>query len=368
MRVSIVMPSLDIGGVEQVMLHLANRFTLYGFSVDLVIANGSGSLKSEIPCGIHLVDLKAPRVLYTLPQLVDYLRQARPDVILSAKDYQNVVALLATKVARYRGKVIVTTHIDVSVEWASNKNFKGRLIPYLVRYTYPWATHIVTVSHGAKQSLAKMTGLPAERITVIYNPVISSEILAKAEEPLNHLWFAPGEPPVILSAGRLTQQKGYPTLISAFAIVQKKHKARLVILGDGEDREKLEKLVEKLGLTKEVDLPGFVKNPYKFMKRAAVFVLSSLWEGLPTALIEAMALGCPVISTNCPSGPAEILEGGKWGLLIPVGDVDGLAKAILQVFESPPNRDEVRKRGLEFSVDRAVHRYLGLICEEAHTK
>lgn len=362
MRVSIVMPALDIGGVERVMLHLASGFTSHGLSVDIVVANSSGPLKNEIPCGVHLVDLQASRVLFTLPQLAGYLRQTQPDVILSAKDYQNIVTLLAMKIARYKGKVIVTNHIDISADWAWNKSFKSRLIPYFVRYTYPWATYIVTVSRGARQSLARVIGLPAERITVIYNPVISSEMLVKSEEPLNHSWFAPGEPPVILSAGRLTQQKDYPTLINAFAIVREKHKARLVILGDGEDRKKLEKLVEKLGLIGEVDLPGFVENPYKFMKRAAVFVLSSLWEGLPTALIEAMALGCPVISTNCPSGPVEILEAGKWGLLVPVGDVDRLAKAILQVFESPPDREELRRRGLEFSVDRAVQRYLELIC------
>jgi glycosyltransferase involved in cell wall biosynthesis len=134
-----------------------------------------------------------------------------------------------------------------------------------------------------------------------------------------------------------------------------------MILGDGEDRPELQTLVQELGLEEAVALPGFVDNPYKFMKRADVFVLSSKWEGLPTVLIEALACGCPVVSTDCPSGPAEILEGGRWGPLVPVGDAGSLAKAILQVLERPLNRELLQKRGLEFTVERAVQQYLELL-------
>lgn len=365
MKVTLVMPSLDIGGVERVMLRLADGLIRYGFAVDLVTANGSGPLKSEIPPGVHLVDFQSSRVIKTFPQLIRYLCQARPNAIISAKDYQNIVTLLAARVANHIDNIIVTTHIDVSVEWTRNKSLKNLIIPYLVRYTYPWAKSVVAVSNGVKWSLVRMTGLPAEKIAVIYNPVVTSEILIRAEEPLAHPWFMPGEPPVILSAGRLTAQKDYPTLIKAFAIVRRKHEARLVILGDGEERSKLEKLVANLGLKEDVDLLGFVQNPYKYMKRSSVFVLSSLWEGLPVALIEAMACGCPVISTNCPSGPSEILEGGKWGSLVPIGDTDSLAKAILHTLAFPPDRRQIQERGLQFSLDRAVLSYLELICEHS---
>jgi len=361
MKISLIMPGLTIGGVERVMLELAKSFCKKGIVVDLVVSDASGPLKNAIPSGVQVIDLKARRVLWSFPRLVKYLRKCRPDAIISAKDYQNIVVLWAVKFSDVVTKTIVTTHIDVSVDWKQSKGLKSRLIPYLVRYCYPWADHVVTVSQGARNSLAKIAGLPMEKIKVIYNPVLTPELLVKADEPLDHPWFAPEEPPVVLSVGRLTEQKDYTTLIQAFALVRKERSARLMILGDGEDRPKLEALVQELGLEGEVALPGFVDNPYKYMKRAKVFVLSSKWEGLPTVLIEALACGCPVVSTDCPSGPAEILEGGKWGPLVPVGDVHSLAKAILQVLERPPDRELLRKRGLEFHVERAVQQYLELL-------
>ena len=178
-------------------------------------------------------------------------------------------------------------------------------------------------------------------------------------EPFDHPWFAPGAPPVILGAGRLTEQKDFPTLIRAFALVRKKHPARLMILGEGEERSKLETLVQELGLEKEVSLPGFVDNPYKYMKRAAVFVLSSRWEGFPNVLVEAMALGTPVVSTDCPNGPAEILENGKWGELVPVGETQSLASAVLRTLDRV---DVVRVKGAaeradQFRVESIIREY-----------
>jgi glycosyltransferase involved in cell wall biosynthesis len=363
MKVALIMPTLTIGGVERVMLELAQGFCKEGLMVDLVVSDASGLLKKAIPKGVRLIDLKSRRVLWSIFRLVKYLREYSPDVTISAKDYQNIVVLWAVKFSGVATKAVVTTHIDVSVDWKQSKGLKSRLIPYLVRYCYPWADHVVTVSQGARNSLAKIAGLPMEKIKVIYNPVITPELLVKADEPLDCPWFAPKEPPVLLSVGRLTEQKDYTTLIRAFALVRKERSARLMILGDGEDRPKLEALVQELGLEGEVALPGFVDNPYKYMKRSAVFVLSSKWEGLPTALIEALACGCPVVSTDCPSGPAEILEEGKWGPLVPVGDAHSLAKAIVQVLERPPDRELLRKRGLEFSAERAVQQYLELLSE-----
>ena len=185
-------------------------------------------------------------------------------------------------------------------------------------------------------------------------------LFAKSEEALDHPWFLPGEPPVILGVGRLTQAKDFPTLIRAFALVRKKHPARLMILGEGEERSKLETLVQELGLEKEVSLPGFVDNPYKYMKRAAVFVLSSKWEGFGNVLVEAMALGTPVVSTNCPSGPAEILENGRWGRLVPVGDVYALAEAIIETLDEEHHPD-VANRAKDFAVELAVEKYINVL-------
>jgi glycosyltransferase involved in cell wall biosynthesis len=201
-----------------------------------------------------------------------------------------------------------------------------------------------------------------EKIKVIYNPVITPELFARAEEPLDHPWFRPGEPPVVLGVGRLTQAKDFPTLIRAFALVRKERPARLMILGEGEERPKLEALVRELRLEEDVALPGFVDNPYKYMKRAAVFVLSSRWEGFGIVLVEAMALGTPVVATDCPSGPAEILENGKWGRLVPPGDPEALAKAILDTLEGGVSRvkatTNVQKR---FSMIAIVEQYLKVL-------
>jgi len=218
----------------------------------------------------------------------------------------------------------------------------------------------VAVSRGVADDLARLTGLPREKIQVIYNPVVTPELFVKAEEPLGHPWFAAGEPPVILGVGRLHEAKDFQTLIRAFALVRKKRVARLVILGEGEERPKLEALVRELGLEEEVALPGFVDNPFKYMKRAGVFVLSSQWEGFGNVLVEAMACGTPVVSTACPSGPEEILENGRWGRLVSVGDVDALAEAIILTLDDK-NHPDVARRALDFGVQRAIDEYIRVL-------
>ena len=230
-------------------------------------------------------------------------------------------------------------------------------MPWLMKIFYPRADGVVAVSKGVADDLAVVIGLPRERITVIYNPVVTPELLQKAQEPIDHPWFHPGEPPVILGVGRLTKQKDFPTLIQAFALVRKERPARLIILGEGEDRYELEELIRKLGIASDVDMPGFVDNPYKYMAYSTVFVLSSAWEGLPTVLIEAMACGCPVVSTNCHSGPAEILENGKYGKLVAVGDAAGLAEAMVGTLDAPESLNVVR-RAQDFGVEQAVAGYL----------
>jgi glycosyltransferase involved in cell wall biosynthesis len=207
----------------------------------------------------------------------------------------------------------------------------NRWSPLLARLFYPWSDGIIAVSRGVAKDLTDVTGLPLERIHTIYNPTITPILLEKAKEPIDHPWFKPGELPVILGVGKLYEQKDFPTLLRAFARVRQVKPCRLVILGRGPQRQKLNALTRELGLSQEVAMLGFVENPYAYMARAAVFVLSSAWEGLPNALIEAIALETPVVSTNCESGPQEILDHGKYGSLVPVGDSDAMAQAILEV-------------------------------------
>ena len=206
----------------------------------------------------------------------------------------------------------------------------------------------------------RVAGLSRQQVCVICNPVVTPEIFSKAQEPVDHPWFAPGQPPVVLGAGRLTIQKDFPTLIRAFALVRAQRRARLMILGEGEERPKLEALVRELGLEEDMALPGFAGNLYAYMARAAVFVLSSRWEGFGNVLVEAMALGTPVVSTDCPSGPAEILERGKWGKLVPVGDIVALSAGVVAELDNPSLSD-VARRAQDFSLDRIVGQYLELL-------
>ena len=334
-KVALFLPSLRGGGAERVMVNLARGFSEKGFDVDLVLAKAEGPYLSQVPPEVRVIDLHSSRVLASLPHLVRYLRRERPQAILSAMDHANVVAIWARKLARVQCRVVVTVHSTLSRATTNSSNFRGRLMPRLIRIFYPWADAVVAVSGGAAEDLAKTTGLPQERIQVIYNPIVTPEILEKAEEPLNHPWFAPGEPPVILSVGRLTKAKDYPTLVRAFALVRQELPARLMILGEGEERPKLEALVRELGLDDDVSLPGFVDNPYAYMARSAVFALSSAWEGLPTVLIEALAVGTSVVATDCPSGPREIATLTNACQLVPVGSPLDLAHAIVKSIRKP---------------------------------
>jgi glycosyltransferase involved in cell wall biosynthesis len=335
-KVALFLPSLSGGGAEKVMVNLARGFVERGLRVDLVLAKAEGPYLSQVPKEVRVVDLGARRVLYSLPGLVRYLRRERPQAMLSALNHANVVAIWAKSLTRVKIRLVVAEHNTLSLSTKNSPSIKGRLMPLLIKTFYPQADAIVAVSHGVAEDLVTQTGLPREKVKVIYNPVVAPELFAKAEEPLDHPWFRPGEPPVILGVGRLTKQKDFPTLIRAFALVRKECRARLMILGEGEDRPKIEALVRELGLEEDVAMPGFVDNPYKYIKRAVVFVLSSQWEGLPTVLIEALALGTPVISTDCPGGSREILGvlgAHQQGKLVPPADPKELAKAILAILE-----------------------------------
>jgi len=359
MKLALFLPSLRGGGAERVMVNLARGFVERGLQVDLVLARAEGPYLSQVPKEVRVVDLGAQRVLHSLPGLVRYLREERPQAMLSALNHANIVAIWAKLLARVKTRLVVSERTTLSRSTENASSIRVKFIPFLVKAFYPYADVVVAVSRGVAEDLIARIGLTAEKIKVIYNPVVTPELFTKAEEPLDHPWFRPGEPPVILGVGRLTKPKDFPTLIRAFALVRKERPARLMILGEGEERPNLEALVRELGLEEDVALPGFVENPYKYMKRAAVFVLSSRWEGFGNVLVEAMALGTPVVATDCPSGPAEILEGGKWGRLVPVGNHEALAEATLQVLRG--EKVGASARALMFSVERMLEEYANVL-------
>lgn len=358
--ISIFLPSLCGGGVERMRLYLAQRFVECGYKVEFVLAKCEGPYLNQVPENVNVVDLKADRVLTSLPALVRYLRKAQPVALLSAQDHSNIVALWAQRFARTQVRVVVSVHTTLSIG-VKHSNRRGRLIPYIARWCYGWADGVVAVSQGVADDLSKTIGLSRERIRVIYNPVVVPELFELAKEPVEHPWFRVGEPPVVLSVGRLTAAKDYPTLLQAFSLVIKARPVRLLILGEGEERIGLEAVVRDLGLEDVVDMPGFVSNPYAHMSKAAVFVLSSAWEGFGNVLVEAMAVGAPVVATDCPNGPAEILENGKYGRLVPVGNAEALAEGILAVLDGPTNSEGLRYRAKEFSYDDIADQYLELL-------
>jgi glycosyltransferase involved in cell wall biosynthesis len=363
-QIAIFAPSLSGGGAERVMVNLAGAFTKRGLKVDLVLAKAQGPCLAAVPPEVRLVDLRASSILASVPQLVRYLRQEQPTALLSALDHANVIALWARRLAGVPDRVVVSVHSTLSIAAQHAPRIRGQLMPFFARRFYPWADIVVAVSKGVAEDLAECTGLPRERIQVIYNPVVTSEINSLAESPLDHPWFVPGEPPLVLGAGRLSAEKDFPTLIRAFARARQQRGARLVILGEGEERPDLEALIRELGLGADVALPGFVDNPYAYMARAAVLVLSSRWEGFGNVLAEAMACGTPVVSTDCPSGPAEILEGGRWGPLVPMGDVAALTEAILAQLDSTAPAGMVESVTARFHEDRIVEQYLDVLMQE----
>ena len=321
-------PSMRGGGAERAMLKLAIALSRSGVSLDLVLAMAEGAYVDDIPDDIRLVDLGANRIITSLPSLARYLRANRPDVLLSTLDYANVVATWARALSGTRPRLVLNVQNNMSRAAADAPYRRGRLVPPLARRTFPNAAAVVAVSKGVASDLASAIGIPGDIIEVIHNPVVTPELIARSMEPVEDEWFAPGSDPVILAVGRLDTQKDYPTLLESFASLRARRAVRLMILGEGPLRRELESTISRLGLEADVRLPGFVENPFAYMRRCSVYVMSSLYEGLPTVLIEALASGARIVSTDCPSGPDEILAGGAYGRLVPMSDSAALEAAI----------------------------------------
>lgn len=358
--IAFFLPSLRGGGAERVVLNLAQGMSERGLPVDLVLGAAEGRFLDEVPPAVRVVDLRAPRVLRSLRPLARYLRREPPRVLVSSMNHANLVALWAAGLSSRRTPVVVTVHNTLSRSTSGQGRMADVLWPRLLRTFYPWAAGVVAVSRGAADDLARTSGFPRERVEVIYNPVITPALVARACQDPDHPWLAPGEPPVILGVGRLTPQKDFPNLLRAFSQVRRHRMARLIILGEGEDRPGLEQLAAELGVADDVSLPGFRENAVAYMARSELFVLSSAWEGLPTVLIEALAAGSRVVSTDCPSGPREILQEGRLGALVPVGDPNGLATAMAAALDrrSASTPPEMLR---PFTLEAAVDHYMRLI-------
>lgn len=362
--IAIYLPSLNGGGAERVMVTLANGFAERGHRVDLVLATATGPYLTEVSAAVRVVGLRSRGILASLPGLVAYLRRERPDAMLSAMTHANVIAILARMLVGFPRKLVISERSSIKATRSSENMIMNVVIRILRRLLYRKSDIIVAVSRDMAKELVEIFPRFEDKIHYVYNPVVGSQLDTLAARKPDHPWFDDEDVPIVLGVGRLTEQKDFVTLIKAFSRVRTQRRVRLLILGEGEDRQKLEQIAGELGVAEDVSMLGFVENPFCYMRRANLFVLSSRWEGLPGVLIQAMACGARVVSTDCPTGPAEILENGRWGALVPVGDDATLARAMLAALDlvTPP---DVRSRANDFRSDPAIATYARLLLGDA---
>jgi glycosyltransferase involved in cell wall biosynthesis len=362
-QIAIYMHTLYNGGVERVMFDLIRGFLDRGVAVDLVLDVLIYSpFEKILPVGVNLVKLEAYSPLQRVGKLRDYLSTRKPHAMLSATHFANETACVARKLAGVGTRLLLSEHTTLSSDIANSSpgSLRTKVIRWTTRRIYPMADAIIAVSNGVADDMCRVSGLARDKVLTIYNPIDATRLFAAAAEPLDDDWFVAGAAPVILAIGRLETQKNFPNLLRAFAKIRAGREVKLLILGEGSERSHLAALAAELGLTDDVAMPGFVANPAAYMARAAVFAMSSNWEGMPVAQMEALTLGTPVVSTDCPSGPAEILANGAYGEMVPMNDAEALAEAIERVFAGA--RKVIPAAALErFNADAITERYLGLM-------
>lgn len=346
------------GGAEKVFLTMANYFASKNYDVVVLLTKKEGPYLSLLHKEINIVELSGKRVVLDFRELLSYLNKNKVDVFFSAQTHCNVMLAAASIVSNSCAKFIVTEHSHYSINNRNSKIFSHSIVKAIIKKLYSRIHGVVAVSQGVKVDLIKEIKLPPEKIKVIYNPFEINIIKELAKAVVEHKWFIPERNfKTIISVGRYTEAKDFLNLIKAFAILKKKINVRLIILGEGELREELQSLIYKLKLDKYIELYGFVDNPFAYINKADLFVLSSKFEGLPNVLIESMICGVPLVSTDCPSGPSEILENGKWGRLVSVGDPNKLAEAMLLTLEQNNDLDySIRIK--DFDVNAICEQYI----------
>ncbi len=361
-RLAVLIAFTGDGGVEKMVTNLLQGFVANGVSVDLLLLKARGSHLERIPPGVRVHRLEAATSIVALPALIRYLRRERPDALLVAKDRASRIALLARRLSGVNTRLVLRMgmHLSGSLQGKSALRRWSRFAP--VRWLYPWADRIITVSGAIAEDFMHIAQLPPDRFAVIRNPTVPENLETLTAEPVAHPWLArPRDVPVILGVGRLTHQKGFDTLLQAHAQLLRTRPARLILLGEGPDETKLRQLAAQLGSEDHVNFVGFQSNPYAWMARADLFVLSSRFEGSPNVLVEAMAAGTPVVATDCPSGPHEILRGGSVAPLVAVDDWNALASAISRTLDTPPDPEQLRDAVEEYHLATSTQRYLEVL-------
>lgn len=366
---SIFLPSFAKGGVERMMVNLARGFAAINHFPDFVVKKASSPYLKELPEKIRLIELDAIHRNVHIAA-ARYLVKARPCSLLTSKEENDTIAIKAKEQSRSATRIIMRAPVHVTSRLRHKKRgpLKTRKTHLTLKRVMSKADAVVAVSEGVALDISTITGIPLKRIHVIRNPVITPELLGLSSVPLDHNWFRQKEQPVLVGIGRLGRQKNFELLVKAFQKVRSKIDCRLIILGEGRRRTRLEKLVSKLDLNEFVELPGFIVNPFAYIANSDLFVLSSMWEGSPNALAEALALGIPVVSTDCDSGPREILQDGKYGRLVPVNDIEKLAEAIIRTLSNPLPSEILRESVAEYTVEKAARAYVDVLLDDGRVK
>lgn len=374
-HVAIYLSARNHGSREETFLRLIRRLLDGGTRVDVLVAGAEPWLRGALDARARIEDvgrwwmgmgwLRLPhlvRVYLSIPVVAGYLRRARPDMLFATSIPPNLAALLGRAIAGTPTAIVIRqSNVIRLAEGDRYAAVRRRPRDWLLPMLYRRADVIIAVSAGVAENLRLMRAGVDHRIVTVPNGVALDRIDEKAAARVEHPWLQAAGEPILLAVGRLVEKKDYPTLLEALRMVRRVRPARLIILGEGPERCRLEDLARKLGLEQFVSMPGFCANPFAYCARASVYVLASISEGMPSSLIEALACGCPVVSTDCPSGPAEILDDGRYGALVPVGNPQGLAEAILDTLRQPRTDERLRARAAEYSVEECVERYAAVL-------
>jgi len=345
-------------GVDRLAKNLVPALARRGYTIDVLKVRRHGPNLTELPPGVRIIDMGTAHTYSSLMPVVRYLRRERPRSLYCDKDRINHTALLARALARVPTFLAVGTGTTLSIDCAQRGLFHRIKTRFSTGKLYPFADNVIVTAEGVADDMAFYTGLDRNKIQVVPCPVVPARVFDNGFETPDHLWFHDGGPPIIMGLGELCARKDFVTLLRGFAKLREEKPCRLMIIGRGKDRDRLLAAAHALGVADLVALPGFVDSPYAWLAQARVFAFTSVLEGLGFALIEALACGIPSVATRCPSGPAEILQNGKYGPLVPVGDHLALAAALESALLRPLPRSFLQEAARPYEIENATTAYI----------
>lgn len=358
-KIVLFIRALHGGGAQRAMVRYANALSDRGYDTTVLVLNASGAFKAELSDKVTLITLSANRILTAIPAIIKELKRIKPEVVMVTEPACNIAMIIARYLSGIETRLLIREGLFPSVAVKESPYFQTRLSYKLAPYLYKKADIIVAIASEMADDLSSFLNIPREKITLIpINPVVTPKLYELANEKVNHPWLIEKNKPVIISVGRLEAQKDFKTLVNAFCLLRKDVDCKLIIIGDGTLQEELTQQIKMSGYEDDIDLAGFSVNPFSFMSNADLLVLSSRYEGLPNTLIEALACGVPSVATDCKSGPRDIFDNGKFGLLVPVGDEVQMATAMKQTLDSPIDRNILKERGAEYTLDKSIDAYL----------